>query len=102
MFAFILKNEYKLNKVQVKASLHDLQSRDLVSEDLLGLVEVGQHDLRLSVVDDFQLLQVSVVPLPQVLLMGSAANTSPLLLCAMMGPHVPSVLLWGLTAPTFD
>lgn len=48
--------------------LQDLQGGDLVFQHFLGLVEVGQHVLRLPAVDGAQLGQLPLLPLCQVLL----------------------------------
>lgn len=48
--------------------LQDLQGGDLVFQHFLGLVEVGQHVLRLPAVDGVQLGQLPLLPLRQVLL----------------------------------
>lgn len=53
--------------------LQYLKSRNLVLENLLGLVEVSQYDLRFSVMNGVHLPQVPLVPLCKVLFMGSAA-----------------------------
>lgn len=60
--------------VESYCDLQDLQSRNLVFENLLGLVEVSQHNLHLSVMNHFQLIQIPLVPLYEVLFMRSVAE----------------------------
>lgn len=51
-----------------------LQSGDFVPQHLLGLVEVSQHDVSLSVMDHTQLPQVALMSLGKVLLMGPTSE----------------------------
>lgn len=61
---------YVENRVFTSLFRHSqyLQSGDLVLEDLLGLVEVAQDDLQLSLVDDTELAHLPLMPLGEVLL----------------------------------